>query len=123
MYSLQDDGEEIPFSISTVGGQGVLHSLQKLDYEHKSFYQFKILAKDRASEGKINTATAALLVRVVDVDDQGPEFIVVPSVTRIAEDATPGTVVMKGKLLHNPFSYRPLSSNVTIKSFVYLPPQ
>lgn len=60
----------------------------------------KILAKDQSGTGgTINTATAGLLVRLVDEEDQGPEFITVPSITRIAEDARPGTQVLRVKAI------------------------
>ena len=95
VYSLESD-EDVPFSISTVDGRGVLRCTASLDYEEKSLYQLRILAKDRASEGRINTATAALLVRVVDVEDRDPEFIAIPSITRVPEDIRPGTSIMKG---------------------------
>ena len=59
-----------------------------LDYERKSSYHLQILARDRAADfGQVNTATAAILVRVEDVADQPPVFVSVPGVTRIAEDA------------------------------------
>ena len=46
------------------------------------------MARDRAADfGQVNTATAAILVRVEDVADQPPVFVSVPGVTRIAEDA------------------------------------
>lgn len=94
------DDADFPFAISTVGGKGVLRSLRPLDYERRSWYQLRILAKDQASDqGRINTATAGLLVRLIDEDDQGPEFITVPSVTRVAEDTVPGTAVLKVKAI------------------------
>lgn len=111
VYSLEGmEGEEgiddpdasggMPFAISTVGGKGVIRCLSPLDYERRSWYQLRILAKDQASDqGRINTATAGLLVRLVDEDDQGPEFITVPSVTRVAEDAQPGTSVLRVKAI------------------------
>ncbi|XP_057365539.1 cadherin-23-like isoform X1 [Daphnia carinata] len=90
----------MPFSITTVGGKGILRCLTPLDYERRSWYQLRILAKDQASDqGRINTATAGLLVRLIDEDDQGPEFITVPSVTRVAEDAQPGTSVLRVKAI------------------------
>ena len=59
-----------------------------MDYERKSSYHLQILARDRAADfGQVNTATAAILVRVEDVADQPPVFVSVPGVTRIAEDA------------------------------------
>lgn len=112
VYSLEGvDGEDgidfdeeptggLPFAISTVGGKGVLRCLAPLDYERRSWYQLRILAKDQASDqGRINTATAGLLVRLVDEEDQGPEFITVPSVTRVAEDAHPGTSILRVKAI------------------------
>ena len=42
------------------------------------------------------SATAALVVRVEDVADSPPEFVVVPPVTRIPEDLAAGTQIMKG---------------------------
>ena len=39
------------------------------------------------------------LIRVVDVEDQDPEFIAFPSITRVSEDTQPGTIIMKGKSL------------------------
>lgn len=101
VYSLEgDDAEEgLPFSITTVGGKGILRSLEALDYETRSWYQLRILARDQGPEGRINTATAGLLVRLVDEEDQGPEFITVPSITRIPEDAQPGTSVLRVKAI------------------------
>lgn len=98
VYSLEGQ-DNVPFAIATVGGQGILRTLTSLDYEQNSLYQLRILAKDRASEGRVNTATAALLIRVVDVEDQDPEFIAFPSITRVSEDTQPGTIIMKGKSL------------------------
>ncbi|KAL1379346.1 hypothetical protein pipiens_014963 [Culex pipiens pipiens] len=72
---------------------------RSLDYERKSLYQLRILAKDRAIQGRVNTGTAALLVKVKDVEDQLPEFILVSSVTRIAEDAPVGTEVTAVKAI------------------------
>lgn len=111
VYSLESiEGEDgideetaaggMPFAITTVGGKGILRCLMPLDYERRSWYQLRILAKDQASDqGRINTATAGLLVRLIDEDDQGPEFITVPSVTRVAEDAQPGTSVLRVKAI------------------------
>jgi hypothetical protein len=56
------------------------------DYEKKSLYQLKILATDRSNFGRVNTATAAILVEIEDIADNPPEFVSVPSITRISED-------------------------------------
>lgn len=69
---MTEEEEDLPFNITTVDGKGVLRCTRSLDYEYRSWYQLMILAKDRANQGRINTATAGLLVRVVDKDDQGP---------------------------------------------------
>lgn len=68
----------------------------RLDYERKSLYQLRVLAVDRANQGRVNTGTAAILVKVIDVEDQPPEFVVASPVTRISEDAPVGTSVLQG---------------------------
>ncbi|RWS14756.1 cadherin-23-like protein [Dinothrombium tinctorium] len=98
LYSLQEiDNENGPntFSIETVEGRGVISLVGDLDYERKSFYQLKILAIDRAIEGERHTASATLLVRVDDAEDQPPVFIFVPSVTRIPENLQIGSQVLR----------------------------
>jgi len=45
---------------------------------------------------QVNTGTAAILVKVLDVEDQSPEFVVATPVTRVSEDAQIGTPVLQG---------------------------
>lgn len=97
LYHLQElDGDLKNFAVQTVNGKGVIRLTQRLDYERKSLYQLRVLAIDRASQGRVNTGTAALVVQVQDVEDQPPEFIVASPVTRISEDASVGTSVLQG---------------------------
>lgn len=97
LYHLQElDGDVESFSVQTVNGKGVVRLTKGLDYERKSLYQLRILAVDRANQGRVNTGTAAILVKVQDVEDQPPEFIVASPVTRISEDAPVGTSVLQG---------------------------
>ena len=42
---------------------------------------------------KVNSATTGLLIKVQDIEDKPPEFVSVPSVTRIAEDVPTFTEV------------------------------
>ncbi|KAI5639888.1 cadherin domain-containing protein [Phthorimaea operculella] len=96
LYHLQElDGDVDNFAIQTVNGKGVIRLTNKLDYERKSLYQLRVLAVDRANQGRVNTGTAAILVKVQDVEDQPPEFVVVSPVTRISEDAPVGTSVLQ----------------------------
>ncbi|KAG6445751.1 hypothetical protein O3G_MSEX004072 [Manduca sexta] len=96
LYHLQElDGDVENFSVQTVNGKGVVRLTNQLDYERKSLYQLKILAVDRANQGRVNTGTAAILIKVQDVEDQPPEFVVVSPVTRISEDAPVGTSVLQ----------------------------
>ncbi|KPI92876.1 Cadherin-23 [Papilio xuthus] len=96
LYQLQElDGDLENFLIQTVNGKGVIRLVNGLDYERKSLYQLRVLAVDRANQGRINTGTAAILVKVQDVEDQPPEFIVASPVTRISEDAPIGTSVLQ----------------------------
>ncbi|CAG0889558.1 unnamed protein product [Cyprideis torosa] len=54
----------------------------------------RVLAKDRSFSSGSNTATAVVMIRVLDQEDQPPEFVSFPAVTRIAEDTPPETRVM-----------------------------
>lgn len=96
MYYLQElDGDNDVFSIITHHGKGTIRLVKGLDYERKSLYQLRVLAVDRANSGPINTGTAALLVKVKDVEDQPPVFSAINPVTRISEDAVIGSTVLQ----------------------------
>lgn len=86
------------FSISTVGGRGVIRLIGKLDYERRTLHQLRVLAVDRAKQGRVNTATAPVLINVQDVEDRPPEFIRVTPVARVAEDSEVGTPVLQGMI-------------------------
>lgn len=89
------EGDNDVFAISTYQGKGILRLTGALDYESKSLYQLRILAIDRANYGPVNTGTAAILIKIRDVEDQPPEFVKVQPVARIPEDAAVGTKVMR----------------------------
>ncbi|KAJ8721348.1 hypothetical protein PYW07_002123 [Mythimna separata] len=96
LYHLQElDGDVQNFAVQTVNGKGVIRLSNRLDYERKSLYQLRVLAVDRANQGRVNTGTAAILIKVQDVEDQPPEFVVASPVTRISEDAPIGTSVLQ----------------------------
>ncbi|XP_033232779.1 cadherin-23 [Drosophila pseudoobscura] len=112
VYYLQElDGDNDVFSIATNQGKGVLRLQRELDYESKSLYQLRVLAIDRANQGPVNTGTAAILVKVKDIEDQPPEFVEVQAVARIAEDAPVGTRVLRVRAIdgdrgiNNPIAY------------------
>lgn len=112
VYRLQEaEEDEHAFSVSTVDGKGVVKLIKELDYEKKSLYQLKILAVDRSNNERINTGTAEVVVKVEDVEDQFPEFLVASPVSRISEDAQIGTQVMRVKAVdgdrgvNNPIIY------------------
>lgn len=67
-----------------------------MDYEKQVLHQLKVLAVDRAKQGRVNTGTASVLVKVQDVEDQPPEFVKIQPVARIHEDAPIGTSVLQG---------------------------
>lgn len=77
----------------------VFWCLGELDYEKQTLHQLKILATDRAKQGRVNTGTAALLIKVQDVEDQPPEFVRVQPVARISEDTPIGTSILQGTTL------------------------
>lgn len=100
VYYLQElDGDNDVFTITTMQGKGVIRLVRDLDYERKSLYQLRVLAVDRAHQGIVNTATAALLVKVKDIEDQPPEFIVVTPVARVSEDVPIGTKILQVKAI------------------------
>lgn len=104
MYYLQElDGDNDVFSIITHHGKGTIRLVKGLDYERKSLYQLRVLAVDRANSGPINTGTAALLVKVRDVEDQPPVFSAINPVTRISEDAAIGSTVLQSNLFTSSF--------------------
>ncbi|KAM8704917.1 hypothetical protein ACLKA7_009385 [Drosophila subpalustris] len=112
VYYLQElDGDNDIFSISTHQGKGILRLQRELDYETKSLYQLRVLAIDRANQGPINTGTAAILVKVKDIEDQPPEFVEVQAVARIPEDSPVGTKVLRVRAIdgdrgiNNPIAY------------------
>ncbi|XP_067619192.1 cadherin-23 [Eurosta solidaginis] len=113
VYYLQElDGDNDVFTISTYQGKGVLRLMDELDYETKSLYQLRVLAVDRANQGPVNTGTAAILVKVIDVGDQPPEFVEVQAVARIPENAEIGTRVLRVRAIdgdrgiNNPIEYQ-----------------
>ena len=53
VYYLEElDGDNDVFAISTVQGKGVIRLTKSLDYERKSLYQLRVLAIDRAHQGR-----------------------------------------------------------------------
>lgn len=99
VYYLQElDGDNDVFSITTSHGKGLIKLIGGLDYERKTLYHLRVLAVDRANHEPINTGTAAILIKVKDVDDQPPEFEYVNPIVRIPEDIPIGTQVVQGML-------------------------
>ncbi|GAB0096475.1 Cadherin [Sergentomyia squamirostris] len=100
IYYLQElDGDNDVFTITTTQGKGVIRLMKELDYERKSLYQLRVLAVDRANQGKVNTGSAALLVKVKDMEDQPPEFVAVTPVIRVSEDIPTGSKVAHVKAI------------------------
>lgn len=98
VYYIEElDGDNDIFSITTSQGKGVIRLSGSLDYERKNLYQLRVLAVDRANQGQINTGTAAIVVKVKDVEDQPPEFVVASPITRIPENIPKGSKVLEGK--------------------------
>lgn len=97
VYHLQEVEADVPkFSISTQGGKAVVRLVGSLDYEKQTLHQLKVLAVDRAKQGRVNTGTAALLIKVQDVEDQPPEFVRVQPVARVPEGTPVGTPILQG---------------------------
>lgn len=100
LYYLQElEGDNDVFTITTTQGKGVIRLTEQLDYEKKSLYQLRVLAVDRSNQGPVNTGTAALLVRVKDVEDQPPEFVVATPVQRVSEGMPKNTKILTVKAI------------------------
>ena len=97
IYSLESDNPQDLdlFSVSTVNNKAELKLVGDLDFEKERLHQLRIVAKDRANFGRVNSATTGLLIKVQDIEDRPPEFVSVPSVTRIAEDVPTFTEVRR----------------------------
>jgi cadherin 23 len=54
----------------------------------------------------VNTGTAALLIRVQDVEDQPPEFVSVPPVTRVSEDISINSAILRGILEEKIYNFK-----------------
>ncbi|XP_029849055.2 cadherin-23 [Ixodes scapularis] len=117
IYQLQNTDSETrsTFSVHQDKGKGIISLVGPLDYERKFIYELRILAIDRANSGPRHTATAVVLVKVDDVEDQPPVFTQVPPVTRISEDLPLNSMVLTVKAMdgdrgvNNPISYSILS--------------
>ncbi|CAG9827600.1 unnamed protein product [Diabrotica balteata] len=126
VYYLQNiDGEKELFAVNTVGERAVLRLVGSLDYEKQTVHQLKILAVDRAKEGRVNTATAALLIKVEDVEDQPPEFVRITPFTKIEENSPIGTSVLMvvavdgDRGVNNPIEYSLLSNSLNSVNDVF----
>ncbi|BES92052.1 Cadherin domain [Nesidiocoris tenuis] len=117
-YTLADqDNEENLFTVTTANGKGLIKLIGQLDYEKKFLYHLKVLATDRSNGQRVNTATAGLIIKVDDVEDMPPEFVVVSPVARLSEDARIGTSVLQVKAVdgdrgvNNPIKYSIVSGS------------
>lgn len=101
IYKLETDpGDEDLFSLDqTKEGTGILRLLQPLDYDRKFLYQLKVIASDRANSQQVNSAINPIVIQVLDKEDSPPQWIQVPSLTRIPEDTPVGSYVLQGN--HN----------------------
>ncbi|KAH9361060.1 hypothetical protein HPB48_002922 [Haemaphysalis longicornis] len=101
IYQLQNTDPETTstFSVHQDKGKGIISLIGPLDYERKFIYELRVLAIDRANAGPRHTATAVVLVKVDDVEDQPPIFTQVPPVTRISEDLPLNSVVLTVKAM------------------------
>ncbi|CAG9764225.1 unnamed protein product [Ceutorhynchus assimilis] len=117
VYHAAADVEKNLFSVSTVGEKAVIRLIGSLDYEKQTVHQVKVLAVDRAKEGRVNTGTAIVLVRVLDVEDRPPEFIRVTPIARITENSPVGTTVLQvmavdgDRGINNKIQYALVTSN------------
>ena len=94
----RDEGSnaEVTFTVNstvfTVDPQtGVVSTLQTLDFEQTVSYQVIVLAMDHGTTPL--SSTAMVTVRVLDIDDTPPQFVMPVFVGRVFEEQDPITVV------------------------------
>ncbi|XP_028399925.1 cadherin EGF LAG seven-pass G-type receptor 1-like [Dendronephthya gigantea] len=113
-YSM--DSELDYFSLDPVSGN--ITTLKSLDRETKSLFTLQITLKDQATIEEKRTGSCYVQVTVADKNDNIPKFISLLNVTAVAEDATPGTVVVTIKALDEDVStnaevrYQIMSGNI-----------
>ncbi|OWA53062.1 Cadherin-23 [Hypsibius exemplaris] len=75
-------------------GTGRIVLIGHLDYESQPMYQLRIIVMDGMdSLQRVNTATLAVVVQVLDVQDTPPQFIIYPSVQFVPENVAIGKEV------------------------------
>ncbi|OQR74996.1 cadherin-23-like [Tropilaelaps mercedesae] len=96
IYQLQSTDTETlsVFKLQQQGSQAQISLVGQVDYEKKFVYELRVLATDRALQGPRHTATAVVIVKVEDLEDQPPVFTQAPAVTRIPEDLPVGAPVL-----------------------------
>ena len=94
----RDEGSnaEVTFSVNStvfaVDSQtGVISTLQTLDFEQTVSYQMIVVARDHGTTSL--SSTAMVTVRVLDIDDTPPQFVMPVFVGRVFEEQDPITVV------------------------------
>ncbi|EEC14436.1 conserved hypothetical protein [Ixodes scapularis] len=102
-------------TVSEDAAPQVIDTVEAIDRDQGPFGQVIYQLQDRANSGPRHTATAVVLVKVDDVEDQPPVFTQVPPVTRISEDLPLNSMVLTVKAMdgdrgvNNPISYSILS--------------
>ncbi|XP_060039989.1 protocadherin Fat 4 isoform X2 [Erinaceus europaeus] len=89
-FEIMQGNAEGAFSLHPDTGE--LRSLRPLDRERTALYELTVRAADRGSPAR--SASARLLVRVLDEDDNAPRFSQIFS-ARVPENAPPGTTVTR----------------------------
>ena len=88
-------------SFSVDRHSGLLRVAQPLDRETLAVHHFVILVTDGIKESTgggfsgVHSATASVEVLILDVNDSPPLFLEPRPIASIAEDSTPGTIVMR----------------------------
>ncbi|GCC29850.1 hypothetical protein chiPu_0008293 [Chiloscyllium punctatum] len=79
------------FSLNLATGQ--IRVQGSLDYEEEKVYQFDVEAVDSGTPALVGLAE--VIVELVDVNDNGPEFKISSFFIEVSEDAASGTVIAK----------------------------
>ena len=115
-YTIAHDADDqFPFAINAT--TGALRLGRGLDREDTDLYSFDVVATDNGTPER--QATTSILVHVLDVNDNAPEFDNIPDTVSVEESVKPGYVLLT-VVATDPDEGQNGVTNVELSSSMYL---